>query len=274
MPDRPLRRLVLRGVYHEIAMIEDTLNSAFVFNEMPWTEPSLLCCLAKYSKITILHFYCFYALTRINAGSYMQDSDLICDDPALADDLEGTLAAYGVPFTPYKEFDDNYPKDEAAEQDLRDRGYYDTFRLWYTQHYDHLNVLWDRMADDIFYILFANRPFLLKFNTCLANILQRGSVPIPQDFLDEKGVLKRQAYIPHWAKTAVYCRDHGRCVLCQKDLSNLLSTDRKLHYDHMVPLNLWGTNDPCNLQLLCEDCNLKKSGTSSQTAAMYPDWWS
>jgi hypothetical protein len=273
MPDRPLRRFVFKGVYHEMGMIENTLDEGFVLQALPWTDPSLVGRLAKYSKKTLLHAYLFCVLDLVNRDSHVGDSDLFADDPGLACHLEDALAAYGVPFMPYAEFDAEYPDDEDAERHLREDGFYDTFRLWYHVHSDNISLMWERMADDIFYLLFGNRSFLLRFNMMLADYLRKGHVAIPKEYLDDKGVLKRQANVPAWVKKAVYYRDHGRYVFCQKDLSGLLSTDRKVHYDHMVPLNLWGMNDPCNLQLLCEDCNLRKGGTSSGTAAMYPDWW-
>ncbi|MCK5485733.1 MAG: HNH endonuclease [Desulfobacterales bacterium] len=53
----------------------------------------------------------------------------------------------------------------------------------------------------------------------------------------------------------------------------MLSTDQVIHYDHIVPLNCWSVNDPCNLQLLCEECNLKKGGIHASTSIRYREWW-
>jgi 5-methylcytosine-specific restriction endonuclease McrA len=77
-----------------------------------------------------------------------------------------------------------------------------------------------------------------------------------------------------WVRDAVFFRDHGRCVLCQVDLSGLLATDRSDHFDHMVPLEKWGINDPCNIQLLCEVCNLRKAAGESVTGYRYSPRWS
>src|SRR5438046_151972 len=101
MPDRPLRSFVFKGVYHEIAMVEQTLADTFVLGELPWDDAVLLECLAKFSKVTLLHWYVFYALERINKASFMQDSDLVADDPSITDELEERMTAYGVSFTPY-----------------------------------------------------------------------------------------------------------------------------------------------------------------------------
>ena len=40
-------------------------------------------------------------------------------------------------------------------------------------------------------------------------------------------------------------------------------------YDHIVPLASHGANDVTNLQLLCEECNLKKSARSEPVSSLY-----
>ena len=59
-------------------------------------------------------------------------------------------------------------------------------------------------------------------------------------------------YIPKHIKVFVYNRDEGACVYCgSKD---------DLHYDHILPVSKGGTsNNPKNIQLLCQKCNLSKS---------------
>lgn len=43
------------------------------------------------------------------------------------------------------------------------------------------------------------------------------------------------------------------CVYCKTSISV------KSHLDHIMPLALGGKHEPCNLQLLCPSCNLRKS---------------
>lgn len=273
MRSTPLKAFVFKDIYHEIGMVEALLSDTFIFGEMDWTSPLILECLNKYCKTTLLHYYIFYSLYFVNKESYIQDSDLFVDDPNLSADIESTLVAYDIPHTPYKDFDIDVRGSVEYKQKRDEGGYCDTFRMWFRLHEDNFAALWQAMSDEIFYLLFANRPFLIRFNVAVADFLKTGKVALPSNYLDDKGVLKRQQYIPPWVKKAVYCRDHGRCVICQMDLSNLLSTDRQAHYDHIVPLNLWGINDPCNLQLLCERCNLRKGGNSIVTSSVYPVWW-
>jgi len=58
-------------------------------------------------------------------------------------------------------------------------------------------------------------------------------------------------YITAQTKKAVWQRDSGRCVNC--------GSNQKLEYDHIIPLSKGGSNTARNIQLLCEECNRKKS---------------
>jgi 5-methylcytosine-specific restriction endonuclease McrA len=44
-----------------------------------------------------------------------------------------------------------------------------------------------------------------------------------------------------------------KCACCRQ------SVKRRYHVDHVMPLALGGSNHPHNLQILCPDCNLRKS---------------
>ena len=115
------------------------------------------------------------------------------------------------------------------------------------------------LSRELFFILFQNREFLFRFNTYMANANPKKS---------------NRCNIPQWVKRAVKYRDRGRCVCCGKDLSGLIDCEDEasVHYDHMVSLNSGGMNDISNIQLLCSDCNLKKS-SDSYTEITYKDWY-
>ena len=62
---------------------------------------------------------------------------------------------------------------------------------------------------------------------------------------------KHTRSIPAWVKKYVFERDGGKCVAC--------STVNDLHFDHIIPYAKGGaSNNPQNIQLLCEGCNLRK----------------
>lgn len=115
-----------------------------------------------------------------------------------------------------------------------------------------------KLTRELFYVLFQNREFLLRFNYYMA---------------DEKYVHQR-CYIPEWVKRAVKYRDRGKCACCCKDLSGVLDCEdeNSVHYDHIVPLSNGGLNDVSNIQLLCRDCNLNKL-SSVKTNTIYKDWY-
>lgn len=48
-------------------------------------------------------------------------------------------------------------------------------------------------------------------------------------------------------------RQKGKCAYCRVRLANVQE-----HKDHIIPLYLGGSNNPSNIQILCEPCNLKK----------------
>lgn len=116
-----------------------------------------------------------------------------------------------------------------------------------------------QLSKEMFYVLFQNRDFLLKFNLYLSY----------SNHYDME-----RCSIPFWAKRAVKYRDKGRCVFCGADLSGLLDVedDRSVHYDHIVPLHEGGINDISNLQLLCQHCNTSKKATIL-TSNKYKDWY-
>lgn len=62
---------------------------------------------------------------------------------------------------------------------------------------------------------------------------------------------ERSRHIPRHVQREVWRRDQGRCVECGSNIN--------LEYDHIVPFSRGGSNTTRNIQLLCEECNRKKS---------------
>ena len=57
--------------------------------------------------------------------------------------------------------------------------------------------------------------------------------------------------IPKAVQREVWRRDFGKCIEC--------GSKEKLEYDHIIPFSKGGSNTVRNIQLLCENCNRKKS---------------
>ena len=112
---------------------------------------------------------------------------------------------------------------------------------------------------EVFTLLFSDREAMKAFNLNIANYL---GVKTP-----------RCTYWPKWLERALFCREKGLCALCKSDLTSLFHTHGKLAIDHIVPIALFGVNDPTNLQILCEVCNSKKSGNEVITSNTLPVFW-
>ena len=159
---------------------------------------------------------------------------------------------------------------ECDEDDIYD--YMTELRL--TGEYDSLIK---QTVKEIFHVLFQNRELMLFFNNMVSTGIEfqvEECVPDSvEELFKENGTLKRKS-IPKWVQRAVFFRDRGRCVLCDKDLSGTLNYENLENYDHIVPLAKHGLNDVSNIQLLCKECNQieKKAGTPI-TSNKYQSWY-
>ena len=141
---------------------------------------------------------------------------------------------------------------------------YDDFLESYINYFSYLEEndidvydIFEDIAQEVEYILFQNREFLLRFNLSFSSNFDNDP--------------RKRVYIPEWVKRAVFFRDRGRCVFCGKDLKGIDSIleDCEKQFDHIVPLDRGGLNDVCNLQLTCNSCNFKKSD-NAETDTKYP----
>ena len=62
--------------------------------------------------------------------------------------------------------------------------------------------------------------------------------------------VSRSRRVTNKTRETVWIRDGGKCVQCGG------RTD--LHFDHVIPFSLGGSNGPENIQLLWTKCNLSK----------------
>jgi hypothetical protein len=138
---------------------------------------------------------------------------------------------------------------------------------------DLFPALVPKVADAAFEILFNDREFLFRFQCSVAQSLE-ATTKMPDGGVRFGAVaLKRCRSIPAWLKRAVFFRDRGICQECARDVSGLLNIANKYHIDHMLPLKAFGTNDPTNFQLLCENCNLRKSAKSIRPHNQQERFW-
>jgi hypothetical protein len=260
------KQYVFQRVYDMAALVEACVKNGESLLELDWSDSELIEAIATYSKITILHRYIFAMLAVEHRYEYRKNADLYEEAPEQIANVEELLRAYDINFVPYSQFRAPVHIDQATTREDY------PFHQWFLSQEEAFENLWEKMTDEVFHLLFGNRTFLLKFNIAIANRIRNHDVVIPIEFLNGNGAIKR-TFMPKWVRDAVFFRDHGRCVFCQADLSGLLGLDRLDHFDHIVPLGAGGINDPTNVQLLCEICNLKKGHARSRTGLRYPAWW-
>jgi hypothetical protein len=135
----------------------------------------------------------------------------------------------------------------------------------------------EQITEEMFFVLFANRSFLRRFNHHMA--LRIGMLSPDENTKhllctgsQGNGRLIR-ARPPDWAKRAVYFRDRGYCCDCGRNLDNSRTPINAAEYDHIVPLAAGGMNDVTNLQLLCKQCNRSKRAQMSHTSDLYERWY-
>jgi 5-methylcytosine-specific restriction endonuclease McrA len=54
-------------------------------------------------------------------------------------------------------------------------------------------------------------------------------------------------------KAEIMAKSHYRCVYCHTPMKQT-----KCHFDHFIPLAMGGADEPSNIILACQNCNLKK----------------
>lgn len=186
--------------------------------------------------------------------------------------IEFALDHYGISYKSFTVYLEEHGK--TFQSSTEDDVYCYMQDTWLTEAYDRLL---DQIVKEVFHILFQNRILLLAFNEYVASIVACATLSELESIIAERfrdnGTLKRYRP-PIWAQRAVFYRDRGRCVLCDKDLTGLSNIGNIENYDHIVPLVRFGLNDVSNLQLLCVDCNQReKSGKTAITSSTYQSWY-
>jgi hypothetical protein len=244
-----MRQLILKNIYSFVSIIEDFVDRGerfYNFDEDFFIEASL-----KFSKETLLHQYIFVCLLNYHRQDFRANGDLFDEDTY--DYWENLFFSYKVDMK-LPEFSDEYLAFD-----------------WINDNQDVFESLFEKITDEVFFILFSNRELLLNFN--LLTALEVKEVVYPDSALTENGTIKR-CRLPAWVKQAVFHRDKGRCVFCNTDLTGIVNTLIVKNFDHILPLDLFGANDVSNMQLTCEKCNKKKSNSQAKTGKKYQPWWS
>lgn len=277
------------GIIDEILRdpIEHLQKLEAFYNDDEWLY------LAKpYEKYSVLHKFIEFILEEIHAEQVsainLHDQQEIFtnfrDIPDALNDLQPTKLPIELAFDHYEiEYENftNYLKilDKTFDSAVDDDIYEYMNEVWLTQSYE---TLMEYMVKEIFHILFQNRELLLLLNIFLSYLMEKAEM---NTIVDDKSLLFKNLFKedstlkrvqpPAWAKKAVFFRDRGQCVLCNKDLSGLINLANTKNFDHIVPLSQHGLNDITNLQLLCLECNqYEKRDNRAYTSKNYQTWYS
>jgi hypothetical protein len=220
-----------------------TTNAAFTERQFE-IEPE------EFPKVSVLREYCSWLIERV----FYEQANQIANSGEIVD--FNPISWINQAILKYRGTDISLSNDFKVD--------HEDYLEIYNEYIEYLNRYEDGMFDGVIYdiaieveyILFQNRDFLLRFNNQQAVAFEDNP--------------RKRVYIPEWVKRAALFRDKGRCVFCKRDLTGLYSLleDNEKHFDHIVSLNEGGINDVCNIQLSCQDCNLKKSD-SSKTSTLY-----
>ena len=227
--------------------------------------------LYPFPKISALHNFIIHIIDSINYDDLEESENKLFRDGKIKLWVEIALEYYEFEFQSFEEWliEKNKQRKEIIDDDIADY-----FRdLTYTGPYEELL---EKMADEIFFILFLNRQTLQNFNALVAHQIEDKSL----DELDKEdlpyfkkdGTLNRVT-IPKWVMRAVTHRDRGLCVSCHKDLTGIISIGEIGNFDHIIPLANGGINDITNIQLLCENCNKTKHSKRISTSIKYEKWY-
>ena len=149
------------------------------------------------------------------------------------------------------------------------------FNEWEKYVNQNSDIINDLVIHSAFQVVFLDRKFLHDFHIGLSEFIEFNMIDIQSkypDFVTSKGRIKR-SYFPKWLTNAVFYRDKGTCTICRCDLSNLIRSQNTVHIDHIVPLDVFGSNDASNFQLLCETCNTSKGARATTTSSINVPFW-
>jgi len=223
-------------------------------------------------KRTLLHCFigCFLRIYLEFQNYNYIDQCFPSEDPEYytghLDDLASILLEYQQEVPDYKPFMESLVSaDETGEpidiinddgKIIESHSVHELYSKMIDDFMERIECIQEEIENATFYLLFKDKNFLYRFNYFLRPYIQA----LDKSYFEKNGGFRRCPYLPQWLKTAIMYRDNGCCQLCGKNLTGAFdSVDPfDVHFDHIIPLIKFGTNDPSNFQILCQHCNEKK----------------
>ena len=252
------------GAYETADIVKKCLQEDYAQIEsfLDYSDEQELLSLAKFSKTTLLHGFILYLLNENFIQDMREYKKYGYVTIQWLDYIISLLSEYQIDYQPLELSDDDIQTEEIEIKKAWS---------WFETIDKSLDQLWLKMADEAFHILFRDRKILQNFNSYVARTIH-GWDDLLTKYRSKQGYFLR-CKIPSWLKKAIFHRDQGRCVFCNKDLTGIYNTLSQINFDHIVPLSSYGINDPTNIQLSCSECNNKKSNKNNSTSTNYAKWW-
>ncbi|WP_312471236.1 HNH endonuclease [Neobacillus sp.] len=224
-------------------------------------------CVLKPKKETAIHHYLKFFQNIEEVDMMWKNADLDKAYDFIVRILEEVNLKPNLPEPDFESCDEEYGHygcecNEIVEQWI----------AFVSENMEHIDELIKHSA---FQFIFQDRKFLHDFHLELADLIEREMDYIKtnySEYVTTKDRLRRKNF-PAWLKQAVFYREKGTCAICRCDLSNLIRNQNQIHIDHIIPLNLFGTNDSSNMQLLCEACNTSKGDRTTETSSINVPFW-
>jgi len=143
-------QFVFHRTYEMASVVEACVNNSSSFMEIDWDNTGVLKCLADFSKTSLLHHYIYAMISVEERCDLLDRHDIYEDSEEERESIEAALRAYSVDFLPYSNFLSNY--EGGAVEDF-------PFRQWFYSQEDNFGLLWEKMTEEVFHLLFANRAF-------------------------------------------------------------------------------------------------------------------
>lgn len=258
-----MKEFVLHQVYKTASTVEEAIEIGLplIFNYKKRTLANIKTAALNFNRHTLLHFYIKECFLMDIKNFFTDRPDDVIEGVFELDFLETQFNQYNIDIEFLKiRFDED---DYAITSTSR-------VQNWYKSNKRKFEQLADKLCDDVFYILFSNRILLQQFNIVLSENFEK--FEFLKSELRENGRIRRVT-TPKWVKKSVYHRDKGRCVICTSDLSGVINKLEPQNFDHIVPLDLFGVNDPTNIQLLCKRCNSEKRNRNTNSSSFYEHWF-
>lgn len=241
-------------------------SSGIDYNGLLYEFEELVPTLAKPNKITLLHRY---------LEGFCNISEEL---ESLANNIDDPIYIYNYINRLVTEL--NSEKDIPEMYDCDDENHcncncWETVRECIKFIQTKNDILNKEIVHAAFQIAFLDRKFLHDFHLEFSDYIKENSEMLESSFVSnftQKNGFKR-AFFPAWLKKAVFHRDKGCCSNCNRDLTSLYNLNGVIHIDHIIPLKLYGNNDPTNFQILCETCNTSKGDRNTSTSISCVPFW-